>query len=135
MIDTWSNFDFGKDYTYTREDKEYYGYEFYVDKIREYFSDSNNEILNTFPISDLTPFQAEFYIWRDMQLHTLTEILFSQEFGREERADKVNAELVNNDTSEVDTFDKAKTKFKNFSLEKKLDIVEDAITLITKKIN
>lgn len=137
MLDKWSNFDFSK---YMRknnkgEDKDYYGYEFYVEKIREYFLNRNNEILHTFSISDLTPFQAEFYIWRDMQIHTLTEVLFSQEFGKEERIDKVNAELVNNDTGEVDTFDNAKKAFKNFSLEKKLAIVEDAITLIAEGIN
>ena len=118
----WSNLDKNK-------------YEEYLEEIRNHFGVSK-KILNTFDINGLTPFQAEFYIWRDMQIHTLTELLFSQEFGKEERIDKVNKKISKNfDYVNENDFKKAKGEFKKFSLEKKLAIVEDAITLIAEGIN
>ena len=105
-------------------------YDEYLKEIRNYFA-TPNRILNTFDINGLSPFQAEFYIWRDMQIHALTEALFSQEFGKEERIDKV---CQKRNLPKNTTFNKAKNAFKNFSLEEKLAIVEDAIELIAKEI-
>ena len=102
----------------------------YLEKIRNYFA-TPNRILNTFDINGFSPFQAEFYIWRDMQIHALTEALFSQEFGKKGRINKVcqKCNLPKNTT-----FNKAKKAFKNFSLEDKLNTVKDTIALIAEGI-
>lgn len=61
---------------------EYYTYKRIVDLIRMHFVNSKEN-----PYKGLTPFQAEFYIWQEIQLHLATEALFGQDIGRDAAMD------------------------------------------------
>ena len=63
--------------------QEYYTYNYIVNRIRDYFDDTNKNN----PYKGLTPFQAEFYIWQEIQLHLATEALFGQDIGRDAAMD------------------------------------------------
>lgn len=77
MISTWTistidskNSDFHNQACCIYEGK--YHYMFFVHTIREYF-----EYLNKDKPSRLTPLQAEFFIWEEMQIHLAMENLYS----------------------------------------------------------
>ena len=57
----------------TREENGKYHYMFFVTMIREYFKSTNNHY------KDLTPFQAEFYIWPEIQWEMIAENLYKQD--------------------------------------------------------
>lgn len=67
-----------------------YHYMFFVDIIRQFFPKTNPPPKTKTLTSEqkryehLTPFQAEFYIWPEIQLHLTAEALFGQSIGQEE---------------------------------------------------
>ena len=105
MIDSWSTLQYGENnktkYSVKRRkqgetenqdnteadrdasSQEYYTYNYIIDRIRGYFDDTNENN----PYKGLTPFQAEFYIWQEIQLHLATEALFGQDIGRDAAMD------------------------------------------------
>ncbi len=64
--------------------KDFYHYSFIQDIIRNYFEDNREEAGN------ITPLQAEFIIWPEIQLHLAAESLFGQSIGQEEMIEKIN---------------------------------------------
>ena len=62
--------------------KQFYTYNYIVETIQTYWAKNSAN-----PYAGLTPFQAEFYIWDEMQLHLAAEALFSQNVGREDAMD------------------------------------------------
>lgn len=67
-IESWSNLDF----TENAVDKN--NYTFYLEHIRKFFDKQKLDVKS--PYREVTPFQAEFYIWPDIQLRLAAEALF-----------------------------------------------------------
>ena len=63
-IDSWSNL------VYRDQSADHNDYMFYQDNIRNHFRNADS---SNFEYKDLTPFQAEFYIWPEIQLHLAAE--------------------------------------------------------------
>lgn len=61
----------------------FYHYTFIQDIIRNYFEDNHQETDN------ITPFQAEFIIWPEIQLHLSAEALFGQSIGQDEMIGRI----------------------------------------------
>lgn len=100
-IDSWSNLKY-------ETNDSYYGYKFFVEKIREYFSRTN---------SSITPFKAEFYIWKEFQFELSLEELFSQPYCEEGMR-----EILGNQNDSYKTIVK---EFKNYSLTDKVKIIKE----------
>ena len=96
LIGSWSNIVYSKtdaDTFIGKDRKEYYTYNFFVKSIRNYFGSRNN------PYNGLTPFQAEFYIWPEIQLHLAAEaFLFQLESNSGEVTDSRKKEIREYDT-------------------------------------
>lgn len=122
-------------------------YKFYQTVIRKKWKEADN------PYNNLTPFQAEFYIWPEIQLHMAAEGLFSQGIGEEEACSlletiaKEEVKAFKNDkpkkyrtdangtgTLETIDFDDAKTIFKKLPLEKKMPILREVVDRYDKVI-
>ena len=77
-IVSWSNL------IYKEPFADHNDYMFYQEKIRKYFMPTTS---SKHTYIGLTPFQAEFYIWPEIQLHLATEALFGQNIGRDAAMD------------------------------------------------
>jgi hypothetical protein len=116
-IDQWSNLQFVR-VEHSREDRinrytednscrlvpvqmkqnngEKYHYMFFVDIIRQFFPTTNpSQKTKTLTpeqkrYEHFTPFQAEFYIWPEIQLHLTAEALFGQSIGQEEMIEAID---------------------------------------------
>lgn len=95
----------------------HYHYMFFVTMIREYFKTSPGIY------SGLTPFQAEFYIWPEIQLHLAAEALFAQKIGGEDECIHFVEEKLGKESELLD-FKTAQKEFKAFQLKDKLPILE-----------
>ncbi|MCD8118706.1 MAG: hypothetical protein LUE29_04365 [Lachnospiraceae bacterium] len=73
-IPSWSNLSYGK---HTYDDHGKYSYLFFVEKVRSLFSDGNNK-------PAVTPFQAEFVIWPQIQLKQAAEAFLIQMKSQDE---------------------------------------------------
>lgn len=139
-IDSWSNL------VYKHPAVDHEDYMFYQKKIRNYFNLEKNKMYE-----GLTPFQAEFYIWPEIQLHMAAEALFSQSIGEdvacqylEENAkdavDKFKKNhketyITDNSTQRKNskkkleqlTFDHAKKVFKGLPIEQKMPVIKKIV--------
>lgn len=67
-IESWSNLDFAGNAV------DINNYTFYLEHIRKFFDKQKLDAQS--PYREVTPFQAEFYIWPDIQLRLAAEALF-----------------------------------------------------------
>ena len=153
-IDAWSNLKY-------ESDNEYYSYKYLMSTIRTFFEE-NEDYIKTQSYKNCTPFQAEFFIWPEIQLHLTAETLFSQSIGQEDMIEAVNEIKKEHNKSEIDELNKSKegktrTKkidneinklsavvtdmteakdiYKKLSLEEKLKILKTKIDILVKYSN
>ena len=116
----------------------WYGYDEYVRWIRVYFA-TNHTFMDTEKQQALTPFQAEFYIWSEIQLELAAEALYGQDIGKVEavkdaKSEKGWPEQWKKDIelkSLDEQFKWCKDRFKEETLEKKIKYLSERI----KKLN
>ena len=65
------------------ESNSFYHYTFIQDIIRNYFDENSKEEVK------ITPLQAEFIIWPEIQLHLSAEALFGQSIGQDEMIERI----------------------------------------------
>ena len=94
---SWSNLD------YDAEDKKVYSYSFIVNIVAKYFKTFHKEL------NDLTPFKAEFIIWREIQLEMAAETFYKQAYS-----------YLNEDSQKFKM-----SEFKDLSLQDKLNQIRD----------
>ncbi len=122
-VDSWSAIQYADGQEcYSKTDKngkehEYYSYTELVKTIRD--------IIPPKDYSRLTPFEAEFYIWPEIQLHLAAESLFAQSINEDAARDLLK----------VDDFAKAKENFKKLSLNEKMPALKEIIAGITAIMN
>ncbi len=141
-----------------------YHYMFFIDIIREFFSKSNTNAQDenkSKGYNSLTPFQAEFYIWPEIQLHLTAEALFGQSIEQESMKEELieyrkikNAteikeieEKINNgkayqyekdrlaDLTNIKDMNRANALYKKMPLEEKISLLQQKIDLILKYCN
>ena len=111
-----------------------YGYHQYATWIRNYFDTDHPYKTDTG--EKLTPFQAEFYIWSEIQLEMAAEVFYGQDIGKAEvieeaninedwknkwRADKVDEKDFD------DQFKWCKERFKEEPLDKKIEYLNKRV--------
>ena len=116
---------------------EFYHYMFFVDTIREFFPSSNPQPQHMDESKftdeqkehkDRTPFQAEFYIWPNIQLHLTAEALFGQSIGQEEAI----KELESITNQQFKDFASAQKHYRTLNRKQKLEILKKKIEYIEK---
>jgi hypothetical protein len=100
---------------------EKYHYMLFVQVIRKYFEEPNKD--NRY--IGLTPLEAEFYIWQEMQLETAAEALYGLDIGKEQAiqdaTDLLGLKWPDEENDNTDKkFKQCKRAFKKCSLEKKV---------------
>ena len=75
-----------------------------------------------------TPFQSEFYIWPDIQLHLTAEALFGQSIGQEETMEELEKETG----KKFNDFNAAQKHYKNLDRQTKGKILKKKIECIEK---
>ena len=68
----------------------HYGYDEYVRWIRVYFA-TNSTYTDENAQKPLTAFQAEFYIWSEIQLELAAEAFYGQDIGKAEAVDEAQS--------------------------------------------
>lgn len=79
LVDSWSNLKFKLEGESIKENEKY-PYKYFVDWVRKYFSDQQKSI----DYSELFPLEAEFYIWKEIQLHIALEGILNY-FGEDKQ--------------------------------------------------
>lgn len=153
-IDAWSNLKHATG-------NEYYSYPELISKIRTFFKE-NKDYIKKQSYKNCTPFQAEFFIWPEIQLHLTAEALFSQSIGQEEMIEAINKIKEEHSRSTIDKLNKdkegkkrtkridneinklsavvtdmaeAKAIYQKLSLEEKLKILKVKIDILVKYSN
>ena len=109
-------------------DKYFYHYMFFVTVIREFFDTTPKATDEQMRYDGKTPFEAEFYIWPDIQLHLTAETLFAQSIGQE----KTMEELERKTGQRFEDFSEAKKCYKALDRKVKAEILEEKIKYIKK---
>ena len=124
-VDSWSAIQKSSTETYTKKSKDkeltFYSYKTLVNMIRDIIPQKD------YPC--LTPFQAEFIIWPEIQLHLAAEALFGQEIGKEETV-KVLKEKIGKEEAEEINFTEATKIFRRLDIKQKIEIVQDKLKVI-----
>jgi len=110
-----------------------YGYDTYVQHIREYFA-------STCPYDGLTPLQAEFFIWTEIQLAMAAEALYGQDIGKEEAVAEAQARwniqwTVEQQKDVNKQFARCKQEFKLRPLEEKVEFLRTRVEQLCKYVN
>ena len=117
----------------------HYGYDEYVRWIRVYFA-TNSTYTDEDAQKPLTAFQAEFYIWLEIQLELAAEAFYGQDIGKAEAVDEAQSkegwpkQWKNDhmaDKSLDEQFKWCKERFKEEPLENKMKYLNERI----KKLN
>lgn len=113
------------------ETTSFYGYDEYVRWIRIFFS-SNHTYTDEKTKKAMTPFQAEFYIWSEIQLELAAEAFYGQDIGKYETVEeeKSTPEWMTDNVDEKDfdaQFKWCKERFKEYSLDKKMTYLSKRI--------
>ena len=114
-IPTWSTMqkEKGDDDTFEKNGKKYYTYSFFVNKIRKFFEENPDK----YP--GLTPFQAEFYIWPEIQICLSAEELLSRLKSAERiTSDERKTQIGCTMKEKLDEVKKAMKKYENLSNDK-----------------
>ena len=129
-VDSWSAIQKSSTDTYTKKNKDkeltFYSYKTLVNMIRDIIPQKD------YPC--LTPFQAEFIIWPEIQLHLATEALFGQEIGKEETV-KVLKEKIGKEEAEEINFTEATKMFRGLDIQQKIEIVQYKLKVIVDYYN
>ena len=112
----------------------YFGYDEYIRWTRIYFA-TNHTYTDKEKQKALTPFQAEFYIWSEIQLEMAAEALYGQDIGKLQAIEKAKssswkAQWQANKVDSKDIngqFDWCKSMFKKQSLEYKMDSLQSRV--------
>ena len=131
----------------------YYHYSFLQDIIREFFEKTKTGVLKNKHDQDQlrkrkkkvflttleqrkyidnTPFQAEFCIWPEIQLHLTAEALFNQSIGQEKMLEKMRKMNL---ISEADDFEKASAIYKTMALDEKIKMLKEKIAILEEYSN
>ena len=110
-----------------------YGYDTYVRHIRDYFKSEH-------PYDGLTPLQAEFFIWSEIQLAIAAESLYGQDIGKEEAIAKAREQwdIQWTDVQRGDInkqFDRCKKEFKLRPLEEKVEFLRTRVDQLCRCLN
>lgn len=110
-----------------------YGYDIYVQHIRDYFA-------TTCPYDGLTPLQAEFFIWTEIQLAMAAETLYGQDIGKEEAIAEAqtrwNIQWTIAQQKDVNKqFARCKQEFKLRPLEEKVEFLRTRVEQLCKYVN
>ena len=113
------------------ETTSFYGYDEYVRWIRIFFS-SNHTYTDEKTKKAMTPFQAEFYIWSEIQLELAAEAFYGQDIGKYETVEEEKGtpewETDNVDEKDFDAqFKWCKERFKEYALDKKMTYLSKRI--------
>lgn len=105
-VDSWSALQNLEADEYENNQKTYYCYHKIVGLIRNHFSVSK-------PFDGLTPLQAEFFIWSEIQLEMAAEALYAQEASSEDAVDYMLEYLsrIRDLDNRVEKIKNAKEKF------------------------
>ena len=125
--------------------EEKYHYMFFIDTIREFFLNSASDLKFTPEqkyYKDLTPFQAEFYIWPEIQLHLAAEALFGQSIGQEDMIEEmnvvkqnINKKTIQEKQKELDKKKKLNKKRGTQKLEQEINVLQMPVQDMKEAIN
>lgn len=110
-----------------------YGYDTYVRHIRAYFCSER-------PYNELTPLQAEFFIWSEIQLAIAAESLYGQDIGKEEAVAEAqtrwNIQWTDGQKKDINKqFERCKQEFKIRPLEEKVEFLRTRVEQLCKYVN
>ncbi len=111
------------------EDKYFYHYMFFVTIVRKYFVTTTDPTDEQKRYLGKTPFQAEFYIWPDIQMHLTAEALFGQSIGQEQAI----AELESVTHKRFTDFNEAQKYYRNLDRKTKGIILIKKLEFIDRK--
>lgn len=87
-------------------EKYFYHYNFFTTVTRKYFCEAPQLTEEQKRYAEYTPFQAEFFIWPEIQLHLTAEALFGQSIGQDEMIKKMEEVKKEKNTDSINQIEK-----------------------------